>query len=74
MSDLKIDVCAMACMKAELSARVRELEAAVRWQVKTNRFNAEATADCPHKATDFDTEDWIAAHPIVRSVIEEGGE
>ena len=59
MSDLKIDVCAMACMKAELSARVRELEAAVRWVGKKE----------PHWYAS-----WTVAHPIVREVIEKGGE
>jgi len=61
---------------ARLQDRVKQLEAAVRWRFD-DLFGETGNFQMPHelRATLGELFDaWIAAHPIVRSVIEEGEE
>lgn len=53
-----------------LAARVRELEAAVRWRVGPPLY---PDADGVHRY-DLSQIRWMDAHPIVREVIEKGEE
>lgn len=58
------------CVVGQREKRIAQLEAAVRWAVNEQTREAHYFGD----EKSLQTEEWERAHPVVREVIEKGGE